>query len=74
MVKKFFCDKCGQEIEVDDDYVAFESAFCEVSLEFEKECEIVVPQLCNNCKKGYQKIIIEANNKIKDYCGIQVRQ
>ena len=64
MAKKYFCDKCGKELEGDQ----FEEVFEEIgeSFGFNKN-SLIAPQLCRSCKKGYERIIKETNKKIKEY-------
>jgi len=66
MVKKHFCDKCGKEIN-NVSSNDFDEMFNSVSSRFGGETPVLQPQLCEKCEKGYNKIIDETNNKIKDY-------
>ncbi len=65
MVKKYFCDRCEQEIDKESD--DFEDMFNQVSSSFREEIKVINPQLCLICEIGYNKIIKETNKNIKDY-------
>lgn len=68
MVRKNFCDKCEREIDEKTD--AFDDIFNQVSSNFSdirEDTEVIKPQLCTTCERGYNKIIKETNKKIKSY-------
>ena len=65
MVKKHFCDRCGNELNKSFD--EFDELFNDVSSGFGKKSLITNPDLCNKCEKGYEKIINETNKKISGY-------
>ena len=65
MGKEYFCDRCGKGIDIQSD--EFGEIVEKVSSAFGKESQIIQPQLCRKCGKGYKKIIFEANKKIEDY-------
>ena len=65
MGTKCFCDRCGKDIDIQSD--EFSEIVENLSSAFGKESQIIQPQLCGKCGKGYKKIIFEANKKIEDY-------
>lgn len=69
MVQKTYCDRCGELMEVNLDEVDFfDETFKGMSSKFlKKKTPFKEPQLCKKCKKGYDKIIEEANDKIDEY-------
>jgi len=51
MVRKEFCDRCGDEIESEGD--EFSNMFNEMSSHFDKSKQLILqPHLCDECKKG----------------------
>ena len=69
MVKKNFCDRCGKDIATQLDN--FEEVFENMnSLFFDKDKnQLLKPQLCKKCDKGYKKIVEGFNKVIKNYLG-----
>ena len=65
MVKKHFCDRCKKEIVIEAD--EFNEIVESVNSAFSDGDEILKPQLCKECEKGYKKIIEETNKKIERY-------
>ena len=65
MAKKFFCDKCGIEINTLAD--GFDALFDEGLSLFEDKLSIIKPYLCNKCNKEYIRIIKKTNKEIKEF-------
>ena len=63
-MKKFYCDKCGDELKGIDEW---EDVFSEVQEAFDGRSRLLQPQICYKCDKGYNKIIKGTNKRIKSW-------
>ena len=66
MVKKEFCDRCGEEIKVISDN-PFDEMFDDVASHLNKKSLVLIPHLCPSCKKEYEKIISKTNKEIEKF-------
>lgn len=65
MVKVYYCDRCDKEILPKED--SFGEIFNSFSFDKFEKNPLLKPLLCKKCQKGYDKILIETNDKIADY-------
>lgn len=59
MVRKYYCDKCGEKIDKEEDVI--DGIFESFGVSMNK------PELCDKCFKGYKKIIDRTNKEIKEW-------
>ena len=69
MVKKVFCDRCGEELKGFENEDEFQDLFDKFDSKefFGSKSPILKPHLCLSCEKGYSKIIKDTNRKIKEF-------